>query len=131
MCGMVNHGRRYANEEVGAHLHAHVYHEGVTKKGANDVASLIMTTLKMLNILRNGDPGIKLVIFFDNCWGQNKSNYVLMLLMFLAKAQYFYKVAFVFLVVGHTKNSADHLFNSLKKYTTQKTFSQWISYLTL
>lgn len=123
-CGMVNHGHLYANGRVGAHLHAHVYHEGVAKKGANEVASFIMKTLKFLNILRNGDPGGKLVIVFDNCTGQNKNNCVLMLLMFLAEAQYFHEVEFVFLIVGHTKNSADHLFNSLKKnYHSENLFT--------
>ncbi len=29
------------------HNHAHVYHEGVVRKGANNVCSLIMKTLKM------------------------------------------------------------------------------------
>ena len=111
-------------EGWGAHLHAHVYHEGVAKKGANEVALLIMKTLKLLNILRNGDPDGKLVIIFDNYLGQNKNNCVLMLLMFLTKVQYFHKVDFFSLVVGHTKNSANHLFNSLKKiYHTENLFT--------
>ena len=38
---------------VSEHLHCHVYHEGVGKKGANNVASLIMKTLRELQLLRD------------------------------------------------------------------------------
>ena len=51
---------------------------------------------------------------FDNCTGQNKNNTVLKLLIFLVEMRYFKRVNFYFLVVGHTKNAADHLFNALK-----------------
>jgi hypothetical protein len=53
-------------------------------------------------------------IVFDNCSGQNKNNTVLKMVAWLKQMGYFKKVNFVFLVVGHTKNAADSLFNSLK-----------------
>ena len=34
--------------------------------------------------------------------------------MWLKEMRYFKKVSFVFLIVGHTKNACDRLFNSLK-----------------
>ena len=34
-----------------------VYHEGVSKKGANNITSLIMKTLKDGNLLRENDVG--------------------------------------------------------------------------
>ena len=40
--GVVNHAHVYDNGRVTEHLHAHVYHKGVGKKGANNVASLIV-----------------------------------------------------------------------------------------
>ena len=55
--GMVDHAHDYGNGNYNAHLHAHVYHEGVGKKGANNVASLIMKTLKLMGILRENDIG--------------------------------------------------------------------------
>ena len=66
----------YINNEGEAeeHCHAHVYHCGVGKKGADNVASLILKTLKKLNLLRENDPGGVLNIIFDNCTGQNKNN---------------------------------------------------------
>ena len=53
-------------------------------------------------------------IIFDNCSGQNKNNTVLKLPPWLIAMGFFKKVNFIFLVVGHTKNAADRLFNSLK-----------------
>ena len=99
-----------------AHLHTHVYHEGVAQKGANNVVSLIMKTLKQSGLLRAGDPDGELVIVFDNCIGQNKNNTVLKMVTFLCEMFYFKKVQFLFLVVGYTKNAADRLFNMLQRF---------------
>jgi hypothetical protein len=112
--GMVNHAHEYANGEVKEHMYAHVYHEGVGKKGANNVASLIVKTLRQLNLLRDDSAGGELNIIFDNCSGQNKNNTVLKLAVWIKAMGYFKSVNFIFLVVGHTKNAADRLFNSLK-----------------
>ena len=119
--GVVNHAHEYdkninRTKDFKAHLHAHVYHEGIAKKGSNNVVSLIMKTLKDSGLLRAGDPGGELVIVFDNCSGQNKNNTVLKMVTFLCEMLYFKKVQFLFLVVGHTKNAADRLFNMLKRF---------------
>jgi hypothetical protein len=96
-------------------MHTHVYHEGIGKKGANNVASLIVETLRKLNLLRENSVGGELNIIFDNCLGQNKNNAVIRLAGWLNAMNYFTEVNFLFLVVGHTKNSADRLFNCLKQ----------------
>ena len=43
--GVVNHGHIYDNGKIDEHMYAHVYQEGVGKKGANNVTSLIVKTL--------------------------------------------------------------------------------------
>ncbi len=58
--GMVNHGHTYENGKVGAHMYAHIYHEGVGKKGANNVSSLIVKTLRLLDLLRDDEAGFEL-----------------------------------------------------------------------
>ena len=112
--GVVNHAHEYEDGIIGEHLYAHVYHEGVAKKGANNVASLLMKTFRELDILQEDEIGGELTVVFDNCTGQNKNNTVLKLLVYLIEMKFFKKVNFVFLIVGHTKNVADHLFNALK-----------------
>ena len=122
--GVVNHAHTYNDGRVSEHMHAHLYHEGVGKKGANNVASLIVKTLRQLNILREHSVGGELNIIFDNCSGQNKNNTVLKLPAWLMAMNYFKEVNFTFLIVGHTKNAADRLFNSLKtEYRLQNLFT--------
>jgi hypothetical protein len=112
--GVVNHAHAYNDGRVSEHMHAHLNHEGVGKKGTNNVASLIVKTLQQLNIFREDSVGGELNIKFDNCSGQNKNNMVLKLAAWLMTMNYFKEVNFIFLIVGHTKNAADCLFNSLK-----------------
>ena len=59
--------------------------------------------------------GGELTICFDNCTGQNKNNTVMKLMVWLCEMGYFKKISFIFLVVGHTKNSCDRHFNLQKK----------------
>jgi len=110
--GIVDHAHVYDDGWVTEHMYYHVYHERVGKKGANNVASLIMKMLWGLNLLCEDLVGGELNIVFDNCSGQNKNNTVLKLAAWLMAMWYFKSVQFIFLVVGHTKNAADCLFNS-------------------
>ena len=96
-------------------MYCHVYHEGIGKKGGTNVASLLVDTLRQMNVLRENDPAAELNIFMDNCSGQNKNNTVLKLALWLKQMGYFKRVRVIFLIVGHTKNACDRLFNSLKK----------------
>ncbi len=100
------------------------YTEGVGKKGAYNVASLIMKTLQKLNLLCKDSVGGELNIIFDNCFSQNKNDTVLKLPAWLMAMGYFKEIHFIFLMVGHTQNVADSLFNSLKQeYRKQNLFT--------
>ena len=130
--GMVDHAHVYTDGTVSEHMHCHIYTDAVGKKGANNVASLIMKTLRHLNLLRKDSVGSELNIVFDNCCGQNKNNTVLRLAPWLAQLGYFLEINFIFLVVGHTKNAADRLFNLLKVMYRKKnlyTFDQLVDAL--
>ena len=118
--GVVDHAHTYPDGNVAEHMYCHVYNEGIGKKGANNVASLIVKTLRRLNLLREDSAGGELNIIFDNCSGQNKNNTVLKLAAWVKQMGYFENVNFVFLIVGHTKNAADRLFNSLKHEYRQR-----------
>jgi hypothetical protein len=101
--GVVNHAHVYNDGWTSEHLHSHVYTEGIGKKGANNVASLLLKMLQKLNLLCKDSVGSELNIFFDNCSSQNKNNIVLKLLAWLMAMGYFNKIHFIFLVVCHTK----------------------------
>jgi hypothetical protein len=122
--GVVNHAHVYDDGQVSAHLHVHIYHEGVAKKGETNVTSLIVKTLQHLNVLQDDSAGTELNIIFDNCGGQNKNSMVLRLAPWLMALGYFKAVNFIFLVVGHTKNSGDRLFSCLKlEYRKQNLYT--------
>jgi hypothetical protein len=96
----------------------------LVRRGANNVALFIMKTLQKLNLLRKDSVGGELNIIFDNCSGQNKNNTVLTLLAWLMAMGYFKEIHFIFLMVGHTKNEADSLFNLLEQeYWKQNLFT--------
>jgi hypothetical protein len=103
------------------HLYFHCYREGTGGKGGNNhVASLIMKTLKKLDVTKNDANGLpvqakELNIVMDNCGGQNKKKYVILLAPYLVELGYFEQINMLFLVVGHTKNVCDRRFNSLKQ----------------
>ena len=63
--GMVDMAHLYDDvvESTEEHLHIHVYPEKEGNKGSNNAASLIMKTLKNLNVLREREAGRKLTIF--------------------------------------------------------------------
>ncbi|KAG7361881.1 hypothetical protein IV203_025547 [Nitzschia inconspicua] len=102
------------------HLYFHCYQEGDGAKGGTNVASMIMKTLKKTEIIRTDENGgalraKELNIVMDNCAGQKKNNYVLLLAPYLVEMGYFTTVNMLFLVVGHTKNVCDRRFNNLKQ----------------
>jgi hypothetical protein len=90
--GVVDHAHKYDDGKVGEHMHCHVYTDAVGRKGANNVASLIMKTLRHLNILRDDEHGSELNIVFDNCCGQNKNNTVLRLVAWISQLGYFLEI---------------------------------------
>jgi hypothetical protein len=103
---MVDHGHKYAIGEVKEYMHVHVYHEGVGKKEQTTWHHLLWKHWR------------------GCCSGQNKNNTVLKLAAWLKGMGYFGQVNFIFLFVGHTKNAADCLFNSLEhEYQKQDIFT--------
>jgi hypothetical protein len=62
--GIVDHAHKYPDGMVSKHMHCHVYTDAVGKKGGNNVASLIMKTLRHLNLLRSDEQGGELNIVF-------------------------------------------------------------------
>jgi hypothetical protein len=110
--GVVDVSHADADGKEADHLFFHCYLEGHGAKGGNNVASLLMKTLRKTEMLQydaqgSPVPGKEQNIIMDNCGGQNKTNYVLLLAPFLVEMGFFRKVNMLFLVVGHTKNVCD------------------------
>ena len=93
-------------------LVAYCYHEGEGGKGGDNVNTMLYDFLEKQNLLIGG--GKHLVLVCDNCPGQNKNRMVIRFIVWLVEKGYFQTVSLLFLVVGHTKNPCDRLFNLLK-----------------
>jgi hypothetical protein len=102
-------------------LMALCYPESAGKKGGDNVVAGLMKYLQQRGLLdeRKGIGG-RLIGVMDNCGGQNKNRMVLRFGALLVELGYFEEVWFVFLIVGHTKNMCDRMFNLMKKNYRQK-----------
>ena len=94
-------------------------HTSEGKKGGRNVCSLLLKHLNNKGLLDPDDPYKELVIIMDNCSHQNKNKMVLRLVVYFVERGYFESATFAFLIVGHTKNPCDRLFN-LAKLTYRK-----------
>ena len=105
------------------HLHADMYTEAEGGNGGNLVSSVIMKYMFDRGLL-DGRQQYKLTIIMDNCSGQNKNKMVIQLAPYQIMKQHFEHVSILFLVAGHTKNTANRLFNLLKiDHRSQNVFS--------
>lgn len=87
-----------------------LWHEGVSGRGANEVASCLLHLLnKGLTYKRN------LIIWSDNCAGQNKNKIILFTLIFLVSNGVFDSIEQRFLVSGHSFMPCDRDFALIEK----------------
>ncbi|KAJ0404702.1 hypothetical protein ATCC90586_001252 [Pythium insidiosum] len=87
----------------------YIYTERKGGKGSNEVVSMLQRYLGV-------DPQhATLTVYTDNCGGQNKNNYVIKYLLFLAHTGQFEEVNYKFFIRGHTKNACDRGFGAMKK----------------
>lgn len=97
--GIVNSATRPAK------LTASIYFEGEAKKGANNVASMLLKNLydEGLVAYSSHQKRVKELNFvFDNCGGQNKNRVVLRLIMWMVEIGITETARAIFLVRGHT-----------------------------
>ena len=99
-------------------LHIYIYDEAVGKKGGNNVASLVLKHMEKEGMFdRTRGPAKEFNLIMDNFAEQNKNTSMLLIAPWLVERGYFEMVNFIFLVVGHTKNPCDRLFNLAKCLT--------------
>jgi hypothetical protein len=107
--GVVNLAHVFTDVEhlgrIGAFMRAYVYEEWEGGKGGDNMASLMLQSLRDEGLMKeddNGDPVKmgKLTAFCDNCTGQNKNNTVIRMAAYLVESGYFAEVSIVFLIVG-------------------------------
>jgi hypothetical protein len=69
---------------------------------------------KMMSVVA-GRESEELILWADNCGGQNKNSTMMKSLLYLTKTGRFRDIQFKFLVKGHTRNSVDRGFGTVKR----------------
>lgn len=90
--------------------HMHLWHEGISGRGGNEIASCIWK-----NVTGGMTGKNKLIIWSDNCAGQNKNKMMLFLCILMVTKGYFQEVNLKFLVSGHSFLSCDRDFAQIEK----------------
>lgn len=99
--------------------------------GSNEIGSYLYSFLQ-----NECSKGIPVVLYCDNCYGQNKNKFITLLLLYAVNKLNIPSIALKFLVVGHTQNEGDNMHSLIEKqkkrvlrsgYYSIYTPSQWIS----
>jgi len=86
-----------------------MWHEGVAKRGANNIASCIWRYIKANNTRK------EFVFFSDNCSGQNKNRLVAAMYMHAVATLNVDRISHYFLERGHTENEGDSMHSTIEK----------------
>jgi hypothetical protein len=88
----------------------YLYHEGVAKKGPNEVCSFILDFLESVP-----SQYTELHVYSDNCGGQNKNHAIVRFLMYLTETKRFQKIEQFFPIRGHSFLPCDRDFSIIKR----------------
>ena len=89
-----------------------IYHEGNAKKGPNEVCSFLMKYIEQYI----DQSCKKLLIFCDNCPGQNKNQVMVRFNLALMETGRFTSIEHFFPIRGHSFLPCDRVFGVLKRY---------------
>ena len=96
------------------------YNHGQFEQGSNKVVSMLYNNIIDFYKEHKFLPP-KLFLNLDNCWRENKNQFMLAFLYFLVEIGVFEEVEFMLLIVGHTGNHVDQLFSILAQlFKTQE-----------
>eukprot|EP00835_Amoeboradix_gromovi_P002445 NODE_139_length_17940_cov_0.254190.p2 type:complete len:571 gc:universal NODE_139_length_17940_cov_0.254190:8306-10018(+) len=98
----------------------YIYREDIGKKGSNNVASMLVDYIYRLP----EQARRYLVLFADNCVGQNKNNTIIKLLCWLCISGVCESIQLTFMIKGNTKFSPYSCFGHIKKkFYTQDVYT--------
>ncbi|EGZ20800.1 hypothetical protein PHYSODRAFT_328874 [Phytophthora sojae] len=100
----------YENEGVQTN---YVYDEFVSGKGSNQINSMLQHFIR--TVLLPADKK-HLIVYADNCSGQNKNNHVIKFFLTQVQMGVFDRIDYKFFVKGHTKNSCDRGFGHIRRH---------------
>ncbi|XP_046391544.1 uncharacterized protein LOC124159678 [Ischnura elegans] len=102
----------------------YLWHEGIGKKGSNEISSSLLNFLECL--VKKGYRDIRL--WSDNCAGQNKNRFLFAMYEYIA-IKYSIKITHRYLEPGHTQMEVDSIHARIEKETEKMEifdFNGWV-----
>lgn len=87
------------------------------KRGANEIGSCLLNYFEYIcNESREiTDKGIDLILYSDNCGGQNKNKYIVTVYLYAVTHLNINSITHKYLIKGHTQNEADNIHSLIEK----------------
>jgi hypothetical protein len=92
--------------------HCYVWDESVGHRGANEIGSCL------LNYVTKGienRPGSDVVLYTDNCGGQQKNQFMVALYLYMVQTMDIASLTHKFLIKGHTQNLCDNIHSVIER----------------
>lgn len=80
------------------------WHEAIAKRGSNEIGSCLYQYIKS-----NQNESKNMVLYCDNCGGQNKNKFVVSILIYCAMTLDIKSITLKFFTVGHSQNEGDSM----------------------
>lgn len=90
--------------------HCYVWNEGEASRGVNEIGTCIYNFLKL-----HEDDKNPVILYSDNCSGQNKNKYITSLLMNAVIELQLPSIILNCLIVGHSQNEGDAMHSLIEK----------------
>ena len=91
--------------------HMYLWPETIGGRGSNDIGSCILEYFKLVTPVSK-----KLVVYSDNCSGQNKNYNIVALWQYLVSSGKFHEIIHRFPIPGHTMMPCDRNFGDIERH---------------
>ncbi|XP_062529653.1 uncharacterized protein LOC134200558 [Bombyx mori] len=100
-------------------VHCFFWNETDAKRGANEIGSCLLKVFEKLSAESPNDNGCNLILYSDNCAGQNKNKFIVALYLYAVTHLNIKSITHKFLIKGHTQNEGDNIHSLIEKEITK------------
>lgn len=92
--------------------HCYLWDESLGNRGANEIGSCLFDYISKSV---NNKPGSNIVLYTDNCAGQQKNQYMVALYLYMMHSMDIASLTHKFLIKGHTQNLCDNVHSVIER----------------
>lgn len=91
------------------------WNETDAKRGANEIGTCLLQLFEKFSLETTDEGGLHLVLYSDNCCGQNKNKFMVALYLYAVTHLNIQSITHKFLIKGHTQNEGDNIHSLIEK----------------